>query len=291
MGEIVAIEEFKPQCILVLANQELSWIKAARQLEMEKQGLFASYYLLDQIPMLKSAGLLGEYDACVVADSHEVSPELLGDIEWVAEQMPLVLLKPDSNVYDLKLEKLCFDSLTNESLDSIYLPAYLRQGIKSFSCKAVREHYQAQRRRSVGGEDIFSAVMHADLVDAESYVEEIIDSLKVVARTRGIDLRWSPLGVDKPVLINKLETKNHFINLLLQIFDIFGRVKVHASHDIESHHRTMWLDVDASSPRFTDELKIAESAHFQGLKSCLNLNQGDLHLMCDQRQSLTLRME
>ena len=131
----------------------------------------------------------------------------------------------------------------------------------------------------------------ADFADAERFVADTVESLRVVARTRGIDLDWEPQREPVPVLLHCQQARRHLIDLFLEMFDVYTRVRVKTSPRSLMCDHSVWVDMEASVPRFSDRFLPELSEAFMALRNTLRLNQGDLFLVDQVSDAIVIRME
>lgn len=299
MGKILPFSRSLPQerqFVLVLAKNEMGWMKVARELEPDTSRILASYYLTEQLGFLRQSGLLADYSACLVVGGEGIGAAAQQELEWLMLRMPVLLIKASDNVFDLGLEHLNLDTLAADELGAGDLPCLIEERIADYlMARDLRclwqTHLQQRRVKQANAADTFMAVADADCADAEHFVADIVESLRVVARTRGIDLDWEPQGESLPVLLHKQQAKRYLIDLFLEIFDVYTRIKVMTSPRSLMCDSSVWLDIVASAPRFSDRFVPELSEAFTGLRRTLHLNQGDLFLVDQNADSLVIRLE
>lgn len=299
MGKLISMNRLAPQerqFVLVLAKNEMGWIKVARELELDPSRIMASYYLMEQVSSLRQFGLLSDYSACVIVGAEGISAEEQQELEWLMLRMPVLLIRQSENVFDLGMEHLELDTVTPEEVSSRALPELIQERISEHR---LQQAVRCQRQRQLGYREVklvnashsYMAVADADYADAEHFVADIVESLRVVARTRGIHLNWEPQGESLPVLLHKQQAKRYLIDLFLEIFDVYTRIKVMTSPRSLMCESSVWLDIVATDPRFSDRFVPEMSEAFMELRNTLRLNQGDLFLIDQHADSLIIRME
>ncbi|MDX1695887.1 MAG: hypothetical protein R3208_19135 [Ketobacteraceae bacterium] len=297
MGKLISFgrhQHKQHRFVLVVARTERDWLTVSRQLEKHNTELVASYYLTEQLGTLRQSRLLADYSACVVVGADGICPPEKQELACLALTMPLLLIKEADNVFDMGLEHLSYHSLSAERLGQIDLAAVIHSLINRFRAAcSINLEAQGQRHRwlQTSSTPACMAVTDADVADAESFVGNIIDSLRVVARTRGIDLAWDPQGEDLPVLLHRQRAKRHLIDLFLEIFNIYTVVSVMTSPRSLICEQRMWMDIVARRPRFSDRFLPELSEAFAVLRETLRLNQGDLFLVEQAPDSVIIRME
>lgn len=296
MGKLVSFNQSlkqRPDFVLVLAKTELSWIKVARQLEQDQghSKVMASYYLLEQVSWLIETGLINDYSACIITDCEGFSQHEQQQLADIASLMPLISVKRSKNVVDLRWQELNCHTVVAETLSVMDLPEFIGDCLQGYLSEKPAMIIHQQKVQSAGDSGGYTIVANADCVDAESFLADIVDSLRVVARTRGIEFNWSPLGVNVDVLLQKQQVQRHLVDMFLQIFDVFASVTVQTSSRSLLLDQCIWLDIVADKPRFQDDLNLARSEPFQELRESLRVNQGDLSLLEADLQRLRVRME
>lgn len=142
----------------------------------------------------------------------------------------------------------------------------------------------------VAGEDIAISVDH-DAVDVEAFMGEVVDSLRVVSRSRGVKLEWLPQGEDLPVVLARQETKRHIVDLLLELFDVYRDVRIATSPASLMCDHSVWFDLIVSKPRFSEAFRCRESEAYQLLKQALHHQGGSAVILEQHEDALALRLE
>ena len=300
MGKLVSFESTsinKQHFAIVLAKDEQDFRKASEFFAAlhsdanAASNLVLSYYLVDQLPMLKSAGILRDYSVCLLVGMEGAGPEELQALKPIRNQLPLLAIKPTENVSDLFLNDLCVDALCWQDFTDGRFAKVVYQAIQGFKRNKFLQRVDSIHKQTVGFDIYQSDVVEADTYDAEWLVSEVVDSMRSVARARGVDLRWSPLGERLPVFISKQNTKHSLMEMMLELFDFFTSLKIGISPRSLMCDRCVWLDINAFNLRSRELFQPEHSENLQQLRSVLRKNQGELFILDRNNGSVTLRIE
>ncbi|MCG8673575.1 MAG: hypothetical protein MI867_29575 [Pseudomonadales bacterium] len=283
-----------PQFVLVLARKEIDWLTATQLLEGSGSDFIASYYLVEQIDELHRAGLLQDYCACLVVDNGSFDIRDHTQLELLCEELPMVLIKKSHNIHDLALEKLAAETITPKEFGHLALVKKMRSSHHSFQCLKFSGRTD-KILKTVSGSNVYqSAIDTSDACNAESIVSDVVESLRLIARTRGVDLNWQPTGEEQFVRLNRQEVKRAIMGLLLELFEYYGGVKLKIAPSSLLSDRCIWLDINANQLRggqfdrdFLSEFKDS----LQKLRTLLHSSQGQLFILDHGPRTLCFRIE
>ena len=300
MGKLVSFESMqvnRQHFAIVLAKDEQSYrtavdfFEAVQSESGEASQLVLSFYLVDQLPMLKSAGILRDYSVCFLVGMEGAKAQELQPLRPLKNQLPLLAIKSTGNVSDLFLNDLCTNTLCWEDFTANRFSKTLYQSIQNFKRNNFLKRVDSIHKQTVGFDIYQSDVVEADTYDAEWLVSEVVDSMRSVARARGVDLGWAPVGERLPVFLTKQNTKHSLMEIMLELFDFYTSLKVGISPRSLVCDRCVWLDINAYNLRSQESFQPEHSEALQQLRSVLRKNQGELFILDRNNGSVTLRIE
>ena len=287
-------QQSAPQFVLVLARQEVDWLTATRLLEGSGSDFLASYYLVEQIDELHRAGLLKDYCACLVVDNGAFDIRDHTQLQLLSDELPMVLIKKSQNVHDLTLERLATETITPQEFGHLALVKKMRSSHHSFKSLRASSRREQLLKKASGSNIYQSSVETTDACDAESVVSDVVESLRLIARTRGVDLNWQPSGEGQFVMLNRQDVKRALMGLLLELFEYYGGVKLKIAPSSLLSDRCIWLDINANQLRgglFDRDFLSEFTESLQKLRTLLHSSQGQLFVLDHGPRTLCFRIE